>query len=111
MLSALRLTPTLKDHVPVFVSPSDRVAQLYPHTPGSLFVAFHDSQGYGGGILTRLHKGRRRDKETNMKSEKRHKNRSFLGYLSALLNALGVGCIEKPISRRYHHILLGSYAK
>jgi hypothetical protein len=23
--------------------------------PGSLFVAFYDSQGYGGGILTRLH--------------------------------------------------------
>jgi hypothetical protein len=23
--------------------------------PGSLFVSFYDSQGYGGGILTRLH--------------------------------------------------------
>jgi hypothetical protein len=34
--------------------PSDGVAQLYPQAQGSLFVAL-DSQGYGGGILTRLH--------------------------------------------------------
>jgi hypothetical protein len=31
------------------------VAQLYPLALGSLFVASYDSQGYGGGILTRLH--------------------------------------------------------
>jgi hypothetical protein len=31
--------------------PSDRVHQLYLQVPGSLFVAFYDSQGYGGGIL------------------------------------------------------------
>jgi hypothetical protein len=37
------------------MSPSDRVAQSYLRTPGSLFVAFYDSQGYSGGILTRLH--------------------------------------------------------
>jgi hypothetical protein len=29
---------------------SAKVAQLQPQTPGSLFVAFYDSQGYGGGI-------------------------------------------------------------
>jgi hypothetical protein len=34
--SALRSIPNLKDQVPVFMSPSDRVAQLYPQTPGSL---------------------------------------------------------------------------
>jgi hypothetical protein len=33
------------------------VAQLYPQAPGSLSVASYDSQGYGGGILTRLHAG------------------------------------------------------
>jgi hypothetical protein len=37
------------------MSPSDRVAQLYPQALGSLSVAFYDSQGYSGGILTRLH--------------------------------------------------------
>jgi hypothetical protein len=37
------------------MSPSDRVAQLYPQVPSSLFVAFYDSQGYGEGILTGLH--------------------------------------------------------
>jgi hypothetical protein len=37
------------------MSPSDRVAQLYPQAPGSLFIAFYDSQGDGGGILTCLH--------------------------------------------------------
>jgi hypothetical protein len=31
------------------MSPSDRVAQLYPQPPGSFFVTFYDSQGYGGG--------------------------------------------------------------
>jgi hypothetical protein len=39
------------------MSPSDRVTQLYPQTPDALSVAFYDSQGYSGGILTRLHTG------------------------------------------------------
>jgi hypothetical protein len=30
------------------------VPQLYPQAPGFLFIALYDSQGYGGGILTRL---------------------------------------------------------
>jgi hypothetical protein len=50
--------PNLEDQVSVFMSSSDRVAQLYPQTPGSLFVAFYDSQWYSGGILTRLHTGK-----------------------------------------------------
>jgi hypothetical protein len=54
---ALHPTANLGDQVPVFMPPSDKVAQLYPPEPGSLFVAFYDSQGYGGGILTRLHTG------------------------------------------------------
>jgi hypothetical protein len=58
MSSALRSTPNLEDQVIVFMSPSDRVAQSYPQAPGSLFVAFYKSQGYGGGIITRLDKGR-----------------------------------------------------
>jgi hypothetical protein len=33
------------------------VAQLYPQAPGSVFVAYYDSQGYSGGIRTRLHMG------------------------------------------------------
>jgi hypothetical protein len=37
--------------------PSDRVAQLYTQAPGSLFIAYYDSQGYDGGTLTHLHKG------------------------------------------------------
>jgi hypothetical protein len=39
------------------MSSSDRVAQIYPQAPGSLFVAFYDLQGYAGGIPTRLHTG------------------------------------------------------
>jgi hypothetical protein len=39
-------------------APGDRVAHLYPQAPASFFVAFYDSQGYGGGILTHLHTGR-----------------------------------------------------
>jgi hypothetical protein len=48
--SALRPTSNLEDQVPVFMFPSDRVAQLYPQAPGSLFVALYYSQGYGEGI-------------------------------------------------------------
>jgi hypothetical protein len=47
----LRPTPNLEDQVSVFMSPSDRVAQLYPLPLDSLFVVFYDSQDYGGGIL------------------------------------------------------------
>jgi hypothetical protein len=50
-------SPNLEDQVSVFTSPSDRVAQLYPQALDSLFVAFYDSQGYGGGFLTRFHMG------------------------------------------------------
>jgi hypothetical protein len=56
--SSLRLTPNPEDQVLVFISPSDGVAQLYPQAPGSLFVTFYDSQGDGGGTLTRLHTGK-----------------------------------------------------
>jgi hypothetical protein len=48
-------SPNLEGQVPVFISPRNRVAQLYSRALGSLFVASYDSQGYGGGILTRLH--------------------------------------------------------
>jgi hypothetical protein len=47
----------MEDQVSVFRSRRDSVAQLYPQAPGSLFVSFYDSQGYGGGILTRLPDG------------------------------------------------------
>jgi hypothetical protein len=57
-LPVLRPTPNLEDQVSVFMSPRNRVAQLYPKAPCSLFVAFYESQGYGGGIVTRLHTGR-----------------------------------------------------
>jgi hypothetical protein len=48
-------SPNLEGQVPVFISPRNRVAQLYPRALGFLFIASYDSQGYGGGILTRLH--------------------------------------------------------
>jgi hypothetical protein len=50
----------LKLHViryKVFISPSNRVVQIYPWALGSLSVASYDSQGYGGGILSLLHTG------------------------------------------------------
>jgi hypothetical protein len=55
-LSALCPTPNLEDQVSVLMSPSDRVAQLYPKASGSLFVTY-DLQGYSGSILTRHHSG------------------------------------------------------
>jgi hypothetical protein len=45
-------SPNLESQVPVFISPRNGLAQLYPRALGSLYVASCDSQGYGGGILT-----------------------------------------------------------
>jgi hypothetical protein len=41
--------PNLEGHDPVFISPQEQVAQLYPRALGSLYVASYDSQGSGGG--------------------------------------------------------------
>jgi hypothetical protein len=35
------------------------VTQLHPQAPDSIFVAFYNSQGYGGGIITHLHTGKK----------------------------------------------------
>jgi hypothetical protein len=53
-------SPNLEGQVPVFTSPRYRVAHLYLRALGSLSVASYDSQGYGGGILSRLHTGKSR---------------------------------------------------
>lgn len=54
--SPLRLAPNLKERVSLF--PSYRVVQSYPQAPGSLPVAFYESQGYfyTGRINNRRHK-------------------------------------------------------
>jgi hypothetical protein len=44
------------------------VAQLYLGALDSLFVASYDSQGGGGGILTRLHTGKEVLGRTNLLS-------------------------------------------
>jgi hypothetical protein len=45
----------LEDQVDVFISLSDKMVQLCPQALVSLFAVFDESQGEGGGILTRLH--------------------------------------------------------
>jgi hypothetical protein len=50
------ISPNLEGQTPVFISPRNTVAQLYPQALVSLFVAC-DLQDYGGGIRTRLHAG------------------------------------------------------
>jgi hypothetical protein len=56
-------SPTWRAKSPVFISPRNRVARLYPHALRSLFVAAYDSlayDAYDGTIRTvriRLHKG------------------------------------------------------
>jgi hypothetical protein len=56
-VSDSRLPQTWRDRSPIYTPTRNRVAQLYPQTLGSLFVASCNSQGYGGGIRTRLHTG------------------------------------------------------
>jgi hypothetical protein len=46
------------DQIPVFVSPSDRVAQLYPQASDTLSVDFYDSHSYGRVIIIRPNKGK-----------------------------------------------------
>jgi hypothetical protein len=55
LLSQIRDSSSLESQVVVFISPRNRVAQLYPQALASLFVASYDSQGHGGGIRPRLH--------------------------------------------------------
>jgi hypothetical protein len=57
LLSQIWDSPNLEGEVLVFISPRNRVAQLNPRALGSLPVASYDSQGYGGGIRTRLLRG------------------------------------------------------
>jgi hypothetical protein len=42
---------------PSIYVPQYQDSPVSPQALGSLFVAFYDSQGYGGGILTRLDTG------------------------------------------------------
>jgi hypothetical protein len=37
--------PNLEDQVSVFMTPGDRVAQLYPQVLGTILVAFYDMHG------------------------------------------------------------------
>jgi hypothetical protein len=57
LLFHIRDSPNLKGHVTLFISPRNRVAQLYPQALGYLYVASYDSQGNGGGIRTCPHAG------------------------------------------------------
>jgi hypothetical protein len=57
LLFQFRDYPNLEGQVPIFISPRNRVAQLYSQTLGSLFAAFYHSQCCGGGIRTRFHVG------------------------------------------------------
>jgi hypothetical protein len=50
-------SPNLHGQVTVFISPRNRVAQLYSQALGSHFDSSYDSQGCGGGIRPRLHTG------------------------------------------------------
>jgi hypothetical protein len=50
LLTQIRDSSNLEGQVPVFISPSYRVAPLYTQALGSLFVASYDSQSWGGGI-------------------------------------------------------------
>jgi hypothetical protein len=57
LLSQILDSQNLEGQVSVFKSPRNKVNQLYPQPLGFLLVASYYSQGYGGGIRTRLHAG------------------------------------------------------
>jgi hypothetical protein len=51
------IPPGTDFQVPVLLCSRNRVTQIYPRALGSLSVVSYDLQGYGGGILSRLHTG------------------------------------------------------
>jgi hypothetical protein len=56
--SQIRDSSNLEGQVTVFISPRNRVVNLYTQALGySIFVASYDFQGYGGGIRIYLHTG------------------------------------------------------
>jgi hypothetical protein len=57
LLPQIFYSTDLEAQVPVFISSRNRVAQSYPQALGSLFVAYYDSQGYGGGIRPTFTRG------------------------------------------------------
>jgi hypothetical protein len=57
LLSQIRDSPNMEGQVPLFIPLRSTVAQLYPQALDSLFIAFYDSQGYGGGIRSCLQTG------------------------------------------------------
>jgi hypothetical protein len=57
LLSRIRHSPKLEGQVPLFMSPRNRVAQLYLQALDSIFVASYYSRCYGGDIRTRLQAG------------------------------------------------------
>jgi hypothetical protein len=57
LLSQIRDSPNLEGQVPVFISPRNRVAQLYPQSLCSPYVASYVSQGYGEVIRPGLNMG------------------------------------------------------
>jgi hypothetical protein len=57
LLAQIRDSPNLEGQVAVFITLRNKVARLYTQVLGTFLVASYDSQGYGGGIRTRLHTG------------------------------------------------------
>jgi hypothetical protein len=62
----VELTTIFYCQVPVFISPRNRVAQLYPRALGSFFVASYDSQGLLWRYSNRLHTGIARMRRKNV---------------------------------------------
>jgi hypothetical protein len=55
LLPHIRDSFNLEGQVPVFISPRNRVTQLYTWALGSIYVTSYGTQGYGGGIRIHLH--------------------------------------------------------
>jgi hypothetical protein len=88
LLSQIRDSPNLEGQAPLFISPRNRVAQLYPQALGSFFVTSYDSQSYGGGIRTRLHTGREVVTCLPLMSQRPHRKRRLQQFFAAAWKSL-----------------------
>jgi hypothetical protein len=100
MSSALYLAANLGDQVSVFVSPSDKVAHLYPQAPGSLFIVFSESFPWG-----LMRQGREADHFPSSSAEVKN----MWIYTSTLPYAFMAYCLINSMQGQFYRCLENKY--
>jgi hypothetical protein len=98
LLYHIRDAPNLEGQVPMFTSPSNRMAQFYPQVLSSLFVASYDSQGWERRIRNRLKRGPLTEPDSELESESLYDWRFTANYFILEPNPLRLTTTENTAS-------------